>query len=50
MKESHGKGLASHPDPELCGGGREAAAEALVGAHAGQLWSSEITSLACRPR
>ena len=24
MKESHGKDLASHPDPESCAGGREA--------------------------
>src|SRR5262249_33693511 len=36
MKESCGKGPASHPDPESCGSGRKASAEALTGAHAGQ--------------
>jgi len=43
MKESYGKDLASHPDPESCVGGREDAGEALTGAHAGQPLSSEIT-------
>ena len=43
MKESYGKDLASHPDPESCVGGREDAGEALTGAHAGQPMSSEIT-------
>ena len=42
MKESHGKDLASHPDPESCVGGREATGEALTGAHAGQPSSCEI--------
>src|SRR5688572_4722267 len=42
MQESHGKGPASHPDPESCVGGREAAGEALTGAHAGQPSSCEI--------
>ena len=42
MKESHGKDLASHPDPESCAGGREATGEALTGAHAGQPSSREI--------
>jgi hypothetical protein len=42
MKESHRKDPASHPDPESCGGGREAAGEALTGAHAGQPSSCEI--------
>ena len=42
MEESHGKDLASHPDPESCAGGREAAGEALTGAHAGQPSSREI--------
>ena len=42
MKESHGKDLASHPDPESCGDGREAVGEALTGAHAGQPSSCEI--------
>ena len=44
MKESHGKGPASHPDLESCVGGREAAGEALTGAHAGQPSSCEIRS------
>ena len=42
MKESHGKGPASHPDPESCGGSRKASAEVLTGAHAGQPSSCEI--------
>src|SRR5262249_29825509 len=42
MKESHRKDLASHPDPESCGGGRKATGEALTGAHAGQPSSCEI--------
>jgi RNA-directed DNA polymerase len=42
MKESCGKGPASHPDPESCGSGRKALAEALTGAHAGQPLSCEI--------
>src|SRR6059036_1909732 len=29
MKESYGKGVANHPGPEPCGGGRKAALEAL---------------------
>lgn len=49
MKESYGKGLATRPGPELCGGDREVAAEALVGVHAGRVSSSEITLSACRP-
>ena len=36
MQESYGEGPASHPDPESCGSGRKASAEALTGAHAGQ--------------
>jgi RNA-directed DNA polymerase len=42
MKESCGEGPASHPDPESCGSGRKASAEALTGAHAGQPSSCEI--------
>jgi hypothetical protein len=42
MKESHGKGLAHHPDPESCMARREAAIEALTGAHAGRVLSCEI--------
>jgi hypothetical protein len=44
MQESHGEGPASRPDPESCGSGREAPAEALIGAHAGQPLSCEIRS------
>ena len=45
MKESYRKGLAIHPDPESCVGGRKAAGEALTGAHAGRVSSCEINSL-----
>jgi len=45
MKEPHRKGVANHPDPESCAGGGNIAGEALTGAHAGQLSSSEITSI-----
>ncbi len=44
MKESHGKGPASRPDPESCVDGRKAGGEALTGAHAGQPSSCEIRS------
>ena len=44
MKESYGKDLASHPDPESCVGARKGAGEALTGAHAGQPSSCEIRS------
>ena len=40
MKESHGKGLASRPDPESCVRSRKAEREALTGAHAGRVLSS----------
>jgi hypothetical protein len=43
MQEPHKEGVANHLDPESCAGGREAAGEALTGAHAGQPLSSEIT-------
>jgi hypothetical protein len=49
MKEPHKKRVANYLDPESCTGGREAAGEALTGAHAGQPLSSEITIPACRP-
>src|SRR5262249_61843807 len=42
MQESHGKGPASHPDPESCVDGRKAGDEAWTGAHAGQPSSCEI--------
>ena len=42
MKESHGKGLASHTGPESCGDVREGGAEALTGERAGRVLSREI--------
>jgi RNA-directed DNA polymerase len=42
MKEPYGEGLALHPDPESCACRREAAGEALTGAHAGPVLSREI--------
>lgn len=42
MKEPHGEGPASHPDPEPCDGLREGAGEASVGAHAGEVSSPEM--------
>src|SRR5215469_17963470 len=42
MKESYGKGVANHPDPESCVAGRKAAIEALTGAQAGRVLSCEI--------
>jgi hypothetical protein len=42
MQESHRKGVAIHPDPESCMASREAAIEALTGAHAGRVLSCEI--------
>jgi len=42
MQESYREGLASHPDPESCGGAREGAAEASIGVHAGRVLSREI--------
>jgi hypothetical protein len=42
MQKSHGKGPASHPDPETCVDDRKAGGEALTGAHAGQPSSCEI--------
>ncbi len=50
MKEPYGKGLATHPDPESCAGCREVTGEALTGARAGRVLSSEICqSSVCRP-
>jgi hypothetical protein len=42
MKVSHGEGPANHTGPESCGGGREAAVEALTGGRAGRVLSHEI--------
>ena len=45
MKESYGEGVATHTDPESCGGAREGAAEASTGARAGRVLSRENNSL-----
>ena len=42
MKESYGKGPASHSGPESCGVDRKVAAEALTGENADQVLSCEI--------
>jgi RNA-directed DNA polymerase len=42
MKVRYRKGVAIHPDPESCGGGREVVVEALTGEAAGQPLSREI--------
>ena len=42
MKESHRKGVATHPDPESCMASRKATIEALTGALAGRVLSCEI--------
>ncbi|SRR6266403_2457841 len=42
MRESHRKGVASHPDLESCMTSRKAAIEALTEAHAGRVLSCEI--------
>jgi len=44
MKEPYKKGIANHLDPESCAEAGNRVGEALTGAHAGQPWSSEITS------
>ncbi len=44
MQEPHKKGIADHLDPESCADAGNRMGEALTGAHAGQPWSSEITS------
>jgi RNA-directed DNA polymerase len=41
MKESYGKGLATHTDPESCGAAREGGVEALTGVRAGRVFSRE---------
>jgi hypothetical protein len=45
MKESYGKGVASHPGPESCVVSRKAAIEALTGVHAGRPLSCEIIEI-----
>jgi len=49
MREPHKKGVAHHFGPESCASGREAAGEALTGEDIGQVSSSEIITLVCRP-
>jgi len=44
MQERHEKGMANHLDSESYAGAGNSVGEALTGAHAGQPWSSEITS------
>ncbi len=44
MKEPYKKGVANHLDPESCADVGNSVGEALIGAHAGQPSSSEITS------
>ena len=44
MRESHRKGLASHPDPESCAVSCKAGCEALTGGHAGRALSCEINA------
>jgi len=54
MKEPHAEGVATHGDPESCGGFREKSAEALTGARVGRVLSRESnlsrspTTLMCR--
>ena len=43
MQESYGEGIANQTGPELCGASREAGLEALVGVHAGRVFSPEIS-------
>jgi hypothetical protein len=45
MQEPHGEGVASHIDPESCVVRRKSDDEALTGESAGQVSSSEITTI-----
>ncbi len=45
MKESYGKGVATHTDPESCGAARKDSVEALTGARTGRVFSRERTFL-----
>jgi hypothetical protein len=45
MKESYGKGLATHTGPKSCGAVREDGAEASTGERAGRVFSRESRSL-----
>jgi len=44
MREPDTEGVATHGDPESCGGVREGAVEALTGARMGRVLSREIRS------
>src|SRR6516162_11723974 len=45
MKESHGKGLATHSGPKSCGASRKGSVEALTGVRAGRVFSRERDKL-----
>src|ERR1700674_4807831 len=45
MKESHGKGLATHTDLESCGVACKGGVEALTGARTGRVYSRERANL-----
>jgi hypothetical protein len=45
MKESYGKGLATHADPESCGAVCKGGVEALTGGRAGRVFSRETPLL-----
>jgi len=45
MKESYGKGLATHTGPESCGAARKGGVEALTGERAGRVFSRVRDSL-----
>ena len=45
MKESYGKGLATHTGPESCGAAREGGVEASIGVRAGRVFSRVRRSL-----
>lgn len=45
MKESYGKGVATHTGPESCGAARKGGVEALTGVRAGRVFSRERTFL-----
>jgi len=49
MREPHKKGVAHHFGPESCAWVRKDAGEALTGEDIGQVSSSEIITLVCRP-
>lgn len=50
MEEPYIEGVATHDDPESCGGGGDVDFEALTGAHSGRVLSREITSSERRRR